>query len=60
MGGAYLRVAFIWKLDTIKDCVIYSIIIFPIRNSRINVFEFGGFDYIRATGPGRLFGRGAY
>ena len=50
MGGAYLRVAFIWKLDTIKDCVIYSIIIFPIRNSRINVFEFGGFDYIRAEG----------
>ena len=50
MGGAYLRVAFIWKLDTIKNCVKYSIIIFPIRTKyRINVLEFGYFDYIRAT-----------
>ena len=49
MGGAYLRVAFIWKLDTIKNCVKYGIIIFPITTKyRINVFEFGYFDYITA------------
>ena len=43
-GKGYLRAAFIWKLDAIKNCCNYSIIIFHIKQTELTSFDS---DYIK-------------
>ena len=45
-GGAYLRMALIWKLDMTKNCINYGLIIFDVKLTELTSFDF---DYIRAT-----------
>ena len=44
-GGTYLRVAFIWKFDAIKNCYNYGINIFRIKQTELTTFDS---DYLRA------------